>query len=234
MSKRTITIVNTTNRSISIVKENFKILFEKYGNEVSIVTTNDNISITNNRIITNAKKDNIDFVHIFHDDIIVKPNFDITLYENFMEEYKLGFYTNPRLSPLNYIYDLVAPRLIINAQKYTKANINIYAFDSKEYIIVDTRNNNELFKEDLTRLYNIEYIYRCQKANILPFLNFYFDNGEINEDMIRDNINFPKKGTNQYAYMKEEEVLAKKYDVQWVPHSNADDAINYFRNIKGV
>ena len=233
MSKRIITIINKT-RPLALVKENFKVLIEKYGTEVTIVTAVDNISKTSNKIISEARAAGIDFVHIFHDDLIINANFDAEKYEKFMVEYKLGFYTNPRLSPLNYIYDMVAPRLIINAEKYTKALINIFAFDSKEHIIIDTRTNKELFQEDLEHLYNIEYIYRCQKANILPFLNFYFDDGEIADDVTRDNINFPKKGINQYAYMKEEEHLVNTYKVNWVPHTNADDAINYFRNIKGV
>jgi len=233
MSTRKIAIVNK-NRSLAVVKDNFKVLFEKYGADVSVVTATDTISVTNNKIISDAKAAGIDYVHIFHDDLIINSNFDIEKYEKFIDEYKLGFYSNPRLSPLNYIYDMPAPRLIISAEKYTKVLINIFAFDSKEYIIIDTRKNDELFKEDLEHLYNVEYIYRCQKENILPFLNFYFDNGEIVDDIIRDNVNFPKKSLNQYAYMKEEELLANTYKVDWIPHTNADDAINYFRNIKGV
>lgn len=235
MSTRIITIVNK-DRPLALVKNNFKVLFEKYPNDtIQIINATDNITITNNKIINDARAKGIDFIHIFHDDLIINSSFDIEKYEQFMTEYKLGYYFNPRLSLLNYIYDTAAPRLKINAAKYTKASLDIYAFDAKEYIIIDCKNNNELFIEELNYLYNIEYIYRCHKANILPFLNFYFDNGEFTyHDMIRDNVNFPRKNINQTNYTKEEETLANKYNVQWVPHSNADDVINYFRNIKGV
>jgi hypothetical protein len=233
MSKRTITIINK-DRSLAFIKDNFKVLFEKYPDEICIVNMPGTISSINNRIIKDAKATGVDFVHIFHDDLIINQSFDIEKYEKFITEYKLGYYFNPRLSPLNYIYNLIAPRLVINAEKYTKASINVYAFDSKEYIIIDCKNNNELFNEELKYLYNIEYIYRCNKANILPFLNFYFDNSEITDDMVRDDKNFPRKTINHAEYLKEEEMLANKHNVQWVPHTNADDAINYFRNIKGV
>lgn len=233
MNKRNIVIV-TKDRPLAIVKDNFKVLFEKYPNDIRIINSTDNITVTNNKIINEAKTNNVDYVHIFHDDLIINTIFDIEKYENFMSEYKLGYYFNPLLSTLNYIYDLPAPRLVINAEKYTKANINIFAFDSKEYIIIDCKTNNELFSEDLNCLYNIEYIYRCNKANVLPFLNFYFHNGELVNDITRDNIHFPRKNIQGARYQIEEKILANKYNVQWVPHSNADDAINYFRNIKGV
>jgi hypothetical protein len=194
----------------------------------------DNVSKANNIIIKTAKEKmpDVDFIHIFQDDVIVNEKFNVEKYETFMREYDLGYYFNPRLSPLNYVYETVSPRLIIATEKYAEANVNVYAFDAREYVVIDCKKNNELFNEEVKYLYNIEYIYRCSTTGNIPFLNFYFDNSILDGDVSRDEVNFPRKQINHNDYTAEEQVLVEKFNVNWVPHSNADDVINYFKKCK--
>jgi len=235
MSKRVIAILNK-DRDYSIIQKNFKVLFDKENSVLIYNQKYDTIPQALNTIIKKEKEINpdVEFIHIFHDDLIINEKFDLEKYEKFMDEYQLGYYFNPRLSPLNYVFEKVAPRLVIETTKYAEANVNVYAFDSREHIVINCKKNSELFNEDIKYLYNVEYIYRCQKTGIVPFLNFYFDNSLFNGDIVRDNKNFPRTPINQQAYSAEEHVLAEVHKVAWTPHSNADEVINYFRKCKNL
>lgn len=234
MSNREIVIL-TKDRDINIVNENFKNLF-KDNKPIILSEKYDSLSEATNKAINKAKEINpeVEFIHIFHDDLIINENFNIEKYETFMTEFNLGYYFNPRLNPLNYIYETLAPRLIIATEKYAEANINVYAYDAREHIIINCKKNTELFNEELKYLFNIEYIYRCNKTKIVPFLNFYFDSVAFINDVVRDDIHFPRKNIVKSEYAKEEQLLAEKHQVNWIPHSNADDIINYFKTIKGL
>lgn len=196
----------------------------------------DSISKCNNEIIKRAKEldPEVEFIHIFHDDLIINDNYDPQIYEDFMREYDLGYYFNPRLNPINYIFNKLSPRLSLSSNKFMKSTLNVFAVDAREYIIIDCKRNNELFNEDLKYLYNIEYIYRCKHNGIIPLLNFYFDHTLSLNDMIRDETNFPRKIVNPEDYIKEEKILSENLKIDWIPETNADLVINYVRKIKGV
>jgi hypothetical protein len=185
MSNTAIAIINK-NRDISIVLENLKCLFngdhsakyilltpssnndkidDKYKSFLNIYSIDDidNISKANNFIINKAKElfeGDVDFIHILHDDLIVADTFKVKEYEAFITEYNLGYYCAPHLSMLNNIYETSSPRLSIVTERHSTSNIHVYAFDSKEYIIINCKKNSELFNKDLKYLYNIEYLYR--------------------------------------------------------------------------
>lgn len=190
----------------------------------------------NNVIINKAKKldKDVEFIHIFHDDLIINDNYNPELYEEFMQEFNLGYYSNPRLNPLNYVFSKLSPRLIIDTKKYSKSSINLFAYEGKEYTVIDCKKNNLIFDEKLNKLYNIEYIYRCKHAGIIPFLNFYFDHTIVQKDMIRDNTKFAIKHMDSQTFTTEEQYLNEVLKVNWVHDSNADAVIDYIRAIKGV
>lgn len=236
MSNRAIIILNS--RNTDIVNKNLKNLYDKISDCFKVVISEkfNTISKAINVGIKQVKEKNpdVEFIHIFHDDVIVNESYDIEQYEKFMTEFKLGFYTNCSLCPLNYVYNNVAPRLVIMSQKYSDSTINVFPFDSREYMIINCKINNEIFNEDIKYLYNIEYLYRCNKNGSIPFLNFYFDSAKFIGDIVRDDNSFSRKSINQEDYIKEEQYLLNTLGVAWIPHSNADDVINYFRKVKGV
>lgn len=225
---------NAGNYTAQIIPEHCKEMYDRFIK----VNIDKFISMghCNNVIINKAKEldKDVEFIHIIHDDVSLNTNYDPGLYEDFMIEFDLGYYTNPKLNPLNYVFSKISPRMIIDTKKYSKSSINLFAYEGKEYICIDCKKNNLLFDEKLNKLYNIEYIYRCKQAGIIPFLNFYFDHTILDKDIVRDNKNFPSKPFDNNGFAIEEQYLNEVLKVNWIHDSNADLVIDYIRKIKGV
>jgi len=186
-----------------------------------------NIPMALNKVLIFAKEKNIRFLHIFHDDLKIDPAFSAEKYEKFISDFDIGYYNNPKLNPMNKVYEKTVPRFVIETKEYYDGNINVYTFDSPEYMLFDLSINNFSFDEHLPHYYNIEYLWRLKQNKVIPFMNFYFDFDQNNKDMMRDNTNFIRKVMGP-TDIQNEKMYLHLNSIQWVPNNNIDDVVNFF------
>lgn len=253
MNKTLIAIINK-DRDLDQVKIGFKELFDRPKDESTEiwVLSNDeqerilhdnvkfiskqgftNVSQVNNCILDEARFAGFRYVHIMHDDIQISPSWNASKYEEFMNAMNLGYYFDPKLSPMNYIYDKLSPRLIIHTEKHYSSDVSVFAFDCPDYCVIDLEKNNLKFDENVEFLYNIEYINRCKKEGLLPFLNFYLDSVTFMGD-IKRNALFPKKQKQDNWFFKDQVYMQDTLKLEWVADSNIDFVIEYFKKVVKV
>jgi hypothetical protein len=170
--------ISNTKKIISKLSNKDLLVASRFTNEYNvkykISFTDENVSVSKNKILTFAKDNNYDFCFILEDDLEIKDAFAFTRYINMMQKYNLSFIMYGYGTKVNCVLN-GRPNPAVTIKTLSNDVINVNRFTCNQVMGFAISPVMLMFNEDLLCLESEALAKIASEWKQIPFNGFFFD-----------------------------------------------------------